>query len=74
MSSFQQEKEADIQRMVDDMSPVSFPDRPWGKGNNPKTAVWEFIKSTERFVVDYDMDSKLLITAARGGYLKCIKD
>jgi len=48
--------------------------RPWGKGNNPRTAVREFMKSNDRFVVDTEIENKLLITVAPGGYLKCIKD
>jgi cephalosporin hydroxylase len=46
-------------------------DRPWGKGNNPKTALDEFLKTTDRFEVE-DM-SKLMITVAPGGYLRCVK-
>lgn len=49
-------------------------DRPWGKGNNPKTAVDEFLKTNDRFEIDRSIENKLLITAAPGGYLKCIKD
>lgn len=60
--------------VIEDMPEDSFPDRPWGKGNNPKTAVWEFLKSSERFVIDEEIESKLLITVAPNGYLKCIKD
>jgi cephalosporin hydroxylase len=59
---------------IEDMPEDSFPDRPWHKGNNPKTAVSEFLKTTDRFLADKDMDSKLLITTARSGYLKCVKD
>lgn len=59
---------------IEDMPEGSFPDRPWGKGNNPKTAVWEFLKSSDRFVVDEEIESKLLITVAPNGYLRCIKD
>ena len=47
-------------------------DRPWGKGNNPKTAVWEFLKSNARFVCDKEIESKLLLTVAPDGYLKCV--
>ncbi len=46
----------------------------WGKGNNPKTAVWEFLKHNDRFEIDKDIPNKLLITVAPDGYLKCIKD
>ena len=60
--------------VIEDMPKGSFPDRPWDKGNNPKTAVWEFLKTTDRFVVDKEVQDKLLITVAPDGYLKCIKD
>jgi cephalosporin hydroxylase len=60
--------------IVEDMPDDFFPDRPWGKGNNPKTAVWEFLKKNNRFEIDKELESKLLITVAPDGYLKCIKD
>ena len=60
--------------VVEDMPEDFFQDRPWGKGNNPKTAVWEFLKSSDRFEVDKEIENKLLITVAPNGYLKCIKD
>jgi len=47
--------------------------RPWGKGNNPKTAVKEFLKLNDRFKIDKDIENKLLITVAPSGYLKRIK-
>lgn len=60
--------------VVEDMPDDFFPDRPWGKGNNPKTAVWEFLKSSDRFEIDKEIQNKLSITVAPDGYLKCIKD
>jgi cephalosporin hydroxylase len=48
--------------------------RPWDKGNNPKTAVREFLTQCDRFVVDDEIDSKLLVTVARDGFLKCVKN
>ncbi len=60
--------------VVEDLPANSFPDRPWDKGSNPKTAVWEFLKNNSRFVIDKDIDNKLLITVAPEGYLKCIAD
>jgi len=51
-----------------------FPDRPWGPGDNPMTAVREFLGRNDRFVVDDEMDNKLLISVAPGGYLRCIRD
>ncbi|SCY87077.1 cephalosporin hydroxylase family protein [Desulfoluna spongiiphila] len=59
--------------IIEDMPVGSFPDRPWDKGNNPKTAVWEFLKHNDRFVIDEEIQNKLLITVAPDGYLKCIK-
>ncbi len=59
--------------IIEDMPDDFFPDRPWGKGNNPKTAVWEFLKTNDRFEIDKEMENKLLITVAPDGYLKCIK-
>ena len=58
--------------IIEDMPEDFFPDRPWGKGNNPKTAVWEFLKNNKRFEIDKMIENKLLITVAPGGYLKCI--
>jgi cephalosporin hydroxylase len=48
--------------------------RPWDKGNNPKTAVLEFLKRSDRFVVNKEIENKLLITVARDGFLECIKN
>jgi cephalosporin hydroxylase len=60
--------------LIEDVPSDLILDRPWGKGNNPKTAVWEFLKNNHRFVVDKDIESKLLITVAPDGYLKCVAD
>lgn len=59
--------------IIEDMPENFFPDRLWGKGNNPKTAVWEFIKNNDRFVVDKEIENKLLITVAPDGYLRCVR-
>lgn len=60
--------------VIEDLPPDFFPDRPWGPGNNPRTAIAEFLRENDRFAVDEQMDGKLLITVASGGYLRCIKD
>ncbi|MBT9138966.1 MAG: Rhamnosyl O-methyltransferase [Syntrophomonadaceae bacterium] len=59
---------------IEDLPEDSFPDRSWGKGNNPKTAVREFLKTNNRFEIDKEIENKLIITVAPDGYLKCIKD
>jgi cephalosporin hydroxylase len=60
--------------VVEQMSKDFFPDRPWGPGNNPYTAVREYLKETTRFEVADEIEHKLQITVAPGGYLRCIKD
>lgn len=60
--------------LIEDMPDNLFQDRPWGKGNNPKTAVWEFLKTNKRFEIDKNIEAKLLITVAPDGYLKCVED
>lgn len=56
--------------IVEDVPADMFPDRPWGPGNNPKTAVWEYLKTHPEFEIDKQMDYKLLISVAPDGYLK----
>ena len=60
--------------LIEDMPVGSFPDRPWDKGDNPATAVREFLSATDRFEVDATIDAKLQISVAPGGYLKCMAD
>jgi cephalosporin hydroxylase len=62
-----------LDTVVEDMPKEFFPDRPWGPGNNPKTAVREFLKGNRRFVVDREIQSKLLLTTAPEGYLRCLE-
>jgi cephalosporin hydroxylase len=59
--------------VIEDLDGVEFVDRPWGKGNNPKTAVAEFLKKNSDFEVNSAIDEKLLISAAPGGYLKRVR-
>ena len=60
--------------VVEDMPDEFFSDRPWGQGNNPKTAVREFLKNNDRFEIDKEIENKLLITVAPEGYLRCVKE
>ena len=59
--------------VVEDMPKGSFPDRPWDVGNNPKTAVWEYLKNHDEFEIDKRIQHKLLITVAPDGFLKRVK-
>ena len=68
--------------VVEDLPDAMFPDRPWGKGNNPKTATWEYLRRLEKdgrtaadgkplaFEIDGALENKLLITVAPDGYLR----
>lgn len=56
--------------VVQEMPDSLFGDRPWGVGNNPRTAVIEFLQSSADFDVDVEMDHKLAVSVAPGGYLR----
>ncbi|GAA0887983.1 cephalosporin hydroxylase family protein [Rhodanobacter soli] len=68
--------------VIEDLPDAMFPDRPWGKGNNPKTATWEYLRRLKEearmaadgaplaFEIDSALESKLLITVAPDGYLR----
>ncbi len=59
---------------IEDVPEGAYSDRPWGKGNNPKTAVWEFLKNNDRFEIDRELESRMMYTVAPDGYLRCVKD
>jgi len=68
--------------IVENLPEDMFHDRPWGKGDNPKTAVREYLRRLKEegrtaadgtplnFEVDRMIENKLLITVAPAGYLK----
>jgi cephalosporin hydroxylase len=56
--------------LIEDMPAGTYPDRPWGPGNSPKTAVREYLAEHPEFVIDEAIDRKLLIGVAAGGYLR----
>ncbi len=58
---------------VEDLPDEFSKDRPWGKGNNPKTAVWEFLSENKNFEIDKFIENKLIITSVPDGFLKRIK-
>lgn len=59
--------------VIEDMPEDAFPDRPWGKGDNPKTAVLQYVDENGDFEVDTQIDSMLLISVAPQGYLKKVR-
>lgn len=58
---------------VEDMPKDLFPDRPWGPGDNPKTAVHEFLRHNDHFVIEAERSNKLMITVAPDGFLRRIR-
>ena len=59
--------------IVEDLPDGFYPDRPWSRGNNPKTAVWSYLKSNDDFAIDKEFENKLMISVAPDGYLKRLK-
>jgi cephalosporin hydroxylase len=59
--------------VVEDTADCCPSDRPWGKSNNPKTAVWEYLKTHPEFEIEKHIDYKLLISVAPDGYLKRVR-
>ena len=59
--------------VIEDVPKEVFPDRPWGPGNNPKTAVHKYLSEHSEFEIDRAIQQKLLITVAPDGYLKRVR-
>ncbi len=60
--------------IIEDLPKELYPDRPWGPGNSPKTAVHAFLARNDRFAIDIDFEASLLITASPDGFLLCLRD
>lgn len=56
--------------IIENMPKGHYQNRPWDKGNNPKTAIEQYLAENTDMEVDAEIDAKLLISAAQGGYLK----
>jgi cephalosporin hydroxylase len=59
--------------IVEDVPGSLIKDRPWSKGNNPKTAVWKYLQAHPEFSIDKGIDNKVLISVAPSGYLKRLR-
>jgi len=55
---------------IENMPEGFYGDRPWGKGDNPMTAVRKFIESNSDFSIDAELDGKILIGNAPNGFLR----
>jgi cephalosporin hydroxylase len=56
--------------VIEDLPNELSSNRPWGVGDNPKTALRHFLEDNPDFSIDYSIQDKLLITVAPDGYLK----
>ncbi len=59
--------------IVEDLPKNYIKNRPWNKGNNPKTAIKKFLKNNKNFKIDNEYNNKLLISMNPDGYLKKFK-
>jgi cephalosporin hydroxylase len=57
--------------LIEHMPEDFYPNRPWGIGNNPHTAVQTFLKENSRFEIDRSFEEKVLFTCCPGGFLRC---
>ena len=58
--------------VVERLPKVLYPDRPWGPGNSPETAVHEYVAKHPEFQIDTDIDRQLAVSVAPNGYLRRI--
>lgn len=56
--------------IVEELPSEMYPDRNWGPGNSPQSAVMAYLQSHPEFEIDHSMDNKLLISVAPKGYLQ----
>ena len=59
--------------IVEHLPPQTHRPRPWGPGDNPKTALDNYLADCDRFVVDEEVNGKLLMSSTPRGYLRCVR-
>ncbi|KJZ18636.1 cephalosporin hydroxylase family protein [Loktanella sp. S4079] len=59
--------------LIEDLPTEAIGDRPWGSGDNPLTAINAYLKENDGFEIDEERHTKLQITVAKSGYLRCIR-
>ena len=58
--------------VIEDIPYQAHRPRPWGPGNNPETALDQFICENDRFEVDTEINNKVLLTCNINGYIRCL--
>ena len=56
--------------LVEEFPETHYADRPWGRGNNPLTAVRQFLAEDGRFAAAEDWNRRALVTEFRDGFLR----
>ncbi|MDB9878091.1 cephalosporin hydroxylase family protein [Amylibacter sp.] len=59
--------------IIENLPDEIYPDRPWGPGNNPKSALENYLKDNTEFEIDKNIFQKLLISVCPDGFLKKVK-
>jgi cephalosporin hydroxylase len=59
--------------IVEDLPAELYPDRPWGPGDNPKTAVHAYLSRHPEFEIDKRIDHQLMLSVAPDGYLRRVR-
>lgn len=59
--------------LIDEFPAEDYRNATWGPGNNPKTAVREFLMTHTEFEIDKSIQDKLLMTGAPDGFLKRVR-
>jgi cephalosporin hydroxylase len=59
-----------LDTIMEDLPAEMFAGKPYGKGNNPGTAVRAFLERDDRFEVDHQFEDRVLLTLAPGGFLR----
>ncbi len=59
-----------LDTIIEDLPAGTFDDRPWGPGDNPKTAASQYVRAHPEFEIDRAIQNQLLITVGPDGFLK----
>jgi cephalosporin hydroxylase len=46
----------------------------WLPGDEPLSALQDYLKETDRFELDRVLDGKMILSSSPGGYVKCVRD
>ena len=63
-----------LDTVMEDLPATMFEGRPYGKGNNPGTAVRAFLAEHPDWMADPQFEDRVLLTLAPGGFLRRVGD